>query len=611
MSCILQLNNVSITGDCSNTNSGEFTIQVVSLSPGVTAVWSSPPYPTDNFIFVSPGIYELTKTGLSAGTYSFTIIDSCIDPEPLQIPYNIYISSGTCVSIDAVQNTVCGLNNGIITASTSSIYGTEAKFYLYETTSGYVTSATSFTNVTSDFNSLPPGTYYVIGDDGGGCTGMSETCIIKSSTTFDYDFYIVSNAACLPSNSAGAVYITNLNGTPPYTYSWNTVPVQTTSYITGLTEGFYQVTVTDFSGCELTKTANVGIVPPLGLGAIYTTSPSCFGNDAQVQIVVTGGTPPYYYSGSNGNSVVSFGSTYTFTNVAPGPFQISVTDAGLCNIIAGTTLTNPLGFANAVITTVNSTCTNNDGIIFITVNYLTSSFVIYTLTNSSNNVTTSNIVQSPSWNFTNLESDTYTLTISGGSCVYTTTVTINNTALIETDYNVTGTTCGLNNGAIELTVSGGVGPYSYTLTGQLGINNSAFSSQTFTNLASGNYTATITDVGSNCSSVENIFVPPSQNANASMFSTQPSSYFYDGSITALITSGTPPFTWTWSPNVNGQTGLTVNNLSGGTYTFILQDSLGCTKKRTVVLNKYTPFSSYQTYNICDSNFQNTGILLTK
>ena len=55
----------------------------------------------------------------------------------------------------------------------------------------------------------------------------------------------------------------------------------------------------------------------------------------------------------------------------------------------------------------------------------------------------------------------------------------------------------------------------------------------------------------------------------------------------------------------------MNNLSGGTYTFELQDSLGCKKKRTVLLNRYTPFSSYQTYNICDSNFQNTGILLTK
>ncbi|MBK9328918.1 MAG: T9SS type A sorting domain-containing protein [Sphingobacteriales bacterium] len=61
-------------------------------------------------------------------------------------------------------------------------------------------------------------------------------------------------AAC--SNTA-TVNVTS-GGTGPYTYSWNTSPVQTTQTAIGLNPGTYTVIVTDLNGCS--NTANVTIV---------------------------------------------------------------------------------------------------------------------------------------------------------------------------------------------------------------------------------------------------------------------------------------------------------------------------------------------------------------
>jgi hypothetical protein len=47
-------------------------------------------------------------------------------------------------------------------------------------------------------------------------------------------------------------------GTIPYTFAWNTDPVQTTENITGLSAGTYTVTVTDAAGA--TSTGSVTLI---------------------------------------------------------------------------------------------------------------------------------------------------------------------------------------------------------------------------------------------------------------------------------------------------------------------------------------------------------------
>jgi len=610
MCTFLDLNNLSITGDCGNTNSGAISFNVTGDSPGFTIQWVSPSggttvalSPIDNYLY--------SLSGLSAGTYTFDVIDSC-SPNFIQA-YNIYISSGTCVNIDSTQHTTCGEDNGSIDVSISNIYGTQTIFYLYELSSGFITSTIVPYNTTTQFTNLSAGTYYVIGDNGGGCTGMSESCIVKDSSAFTYNLYVVENAGCAGTNS-GAIYITDLNGVPPYTYSWNTTPVQTTSYITGLTNGVYGVSVTDSTGCVVSLSETVNTVPQVGLQSFASIQPSCFSSDGQLSVTISGGTSPYYFSGSNGNTQIIFGTpplTYTFTNLGPGIFNVKVTDAGLCSFTASELMLNPNGFSVASITTTNSTCSFNNG--SVTANIFGGTGT-YTYSLSDGVTTNSSTTNSTTFNFNNLESGTYTLEISGGTCVYTTTVTINNNPLLYLNYNYTGETCDSCNGGIELVVSGGSGNYEYQLIGP-SFNQtvpSSFSSYTFSNLCQGTYQGLVKDItNSNCTVSTNILLTEEIPVSFSLYAINPTPTMNNGTITAFIVDGIPPYILTWGPNVNGQTGITVTNLSAGTYSLTVEDSNGCVYTKTQTLNGYVGLSNYQVFNICESDFENTGVLLTK
>jgi hypothetical protein len=63
------------------------------------------------------------------------------------------------------------------------------------------------------------------------------------------------NPTCFDGNDGEAT--TTPNGIPPFDYSWDTTPIQTTSTATNLVAGTYTVTVTDDTGCVSTATVNI------------------------------------------------------------------------------------------------------------------------------------------------------------------------------------------------------------------------------------------------------------------------------------------------------------------------------------------------------------------
>ena len=597
MGCFLLIENIKVTGDCSNTNSGAFSIDINGTAPDYSIQWVSPSW---GVVTLGAGVTGYSINGLSQGSYSFNVIDSCVPTNTIQ-NVNINVSSGTCISIDGIQNTLCGANNGILTATTQNVYSSSS-FYLYETTYGYITSATSFTNNTV-FSNLSAGTYYVIGDDGGGCSGKSETCIVKSSSTLNFGLYTIPDAGCAV--NSGKVIVTGLTGTPPYTYLWSNG--QTGSTITGLTNGGYSVTVTDGSGCSSSQGTIVSLVPPIGLGTFTVENPSCFLADGEFTIIVTGGTAPYYYSASNGSVAISFSSSHTFTGVSAGNYLVSVTDAGLCNFVAAVSLYQPLGFSITSVNVTNTDCGGSNGQIDIQLFSASPPFT-YEITDSHGN-TTSQSTFSSSWIFAGLSADTYTLNIIGGECNYTNTYVVGSNQLLFATVSTTGTTCDQCNGSATLTVSGLTGPYEFEILGFPSATG-AFSSYTFTDLCTGSYVGTIRDLLSNCLVSTNFLIDSSSTVDFSLFPTNPT-FSNNGSISAFITQGNPTFNLTWSSNVNGQTGLTVNNLSAGTYSLTVTDSSGCSQTKSVVLTGYIPQTSYQVYNVCDSDFQNTGIVVKK
>ena len=60
-------------------------------------------------------------------------------------------------------------------------------------------------------------------------------------------------------------------GVAPYTYLWSNGT--TGSTITGLTEGSYSVQITDSKNCQVTQSATVTKVDPIGFGSFTATTP--------------------------------------------------------------------------------------------------------------------------------------------------------------------------------------------------------------------------------------------------------------------------------------------------------------------------------------------------
>jgi hypothetical protein len=606
----INLYNYSITGDCSNTSSGELYFEVSGDSPNwvVSEISGSGLLPTT---ILTPGSNSYYVNGLPYGNYVFQVVESTIPPiVPTIRTRSFWISTGTTISLIG-QDTTCNLPNGSITAYTEFNYG-QSTFELYDISSTFITSGqTSFGETYFVFNNLSDGNYYVTGDDGGGCQGISESTILRPSLGFNFGYYKVDDASCVFGQGSGKIYITGLTSPiSAYTINWlSNVNGQTGTTITGLTQALYTVEITNQLGCVQTESIQIDNIPQIGLGALYVTQPDCFQSNGEVTVLVTGGTAPFYYSGSNGTSVVTFDTSYTFTGLNASLFNIVVTDAGLCNFTTQTTLVTPGSFGTVNISTTNSNCNSNNGAITVAINNgVGSGNYIYTLSgNSGQSIVT--IPGGQTQPFNGVSSGDYVITIDNNTgCIYTGTTTIIN----EDKFTITGfsiaTTCNLNNGSLNVGVSSGATfPVSYNLFGPTSSpQNITQNSGVFSNLQPGNYTLTATDA-TGCQQTFTTYIPPSNQMYFDLIASNPV-FGNDGQISVVITSGEPPFTYNWSLNVGSQTGLLVTGLTSGIYTLQITDSNGCSFDRTVKLLGTELLGEYNYVTICKSNFENSNIM---
>jgi hypothetical protein len=582
--------NIAVTGDCSNTNSGSISLSFSGGTPPYTAQWLSPIL-SPNIVTTEPAI----KTGLSATTYSVRAIDSSL-PTNNEFYINIPVSSGVCASVLGVMGTTCSQNNGFVTGTSTSDYSS-TEFYIFHGDGVFSQSAIT-SQSTVVFGSLTAGTYYIKAVDLGGCTGQTPTFIIEDSDTLDYGLYVVPNSSC-GGTGMGKIMVTGVTGTPPYTYLWNTS--NTGSTVTGLTAGIYSVSVTDYYGCVTTKTETIVNVPPIGLGTFTSTPPTCFSSDGSITIQITGGTAPYYYSASTGEVLIQYPKSFTISGLSSGNYSFQVTDAALCTMVAGTTLTPPNGITSVNINTQGSTCSSNGGSITVLVNGGSSPY-IYTLISPNGNVLNVSNTQTAQL-FSNLYSGTYSVAVQDASgCFYLDEVTLFATDTFTISTNTTGTTCNSANGYISVIKSqGGATPFDYSLDGLVNINNSALSAITFSAVSSGQHTITVTD-NTGCTQTTQVYVNSSTPLNYSLYSTSCGTGS-EGTLTAFISSGTPPFIFNWSNNVpNNPQQITAQGLTGGTYNLTVIDNNGCSLSRTAEITCDASYVSYQTYVMGSETF---------
>ncbi|QHL87503.1 T9SS type B sorting domain-containing protein [Nibribacter ruber] len=492
-----------------------------------------------------------TFTALAAGIYTLTVTDAngCTFQKSFTLTNIVGPTAITASSLAAS----CQDNDGSI--KVAGVDGGTAP-YQYAINGGVFQASV-------DFSSLAAGTYSLIAKDANGCE-VSTTVLVKTNLLASFTKTTVSST-CGSSN--GSITITGVSGgTAPYMYSVDGINFQTSTTLSGLLAGTYNVTIKDAKGCTVTNSVMVNNIAGSSSLASVLTATTCGNSNGKITISgVTGGTNPYTYSLDG----ITYQTSTSFTGLTAGTYTLWVKDAKGCTYSKAVTLSDVAGPSGVMASTQPASCLNNDG--SVTVGSVTGGTAPY-------NYSINGSTFQASATFTGVASGTYTLTVKDAyGCTTSTQVQVDKN--IPTAFNSTtvSSTCGSNNGSLTVTgITGGFAPYTYSKNG-----TTFQTSATFTELAAGAWTITVKDA-KGCTftdqvTIVNIPGPTdfTTNATASTCGNR------NGELTiGDITGGTAPYTYA----LNGgayQASATFSGLVAGTYQIAVKDANGCLLNKTV------------------------------
>lgn len=457
-----------------------------------------------------------------------------------------------CVSVEVrirpipqinFDNTHVSCNGGNDGSSTAIVSDATGPFsYIWDTDPVQTTQTAS---------NLTAGDYTVTVTDVFGCTN-SETTTITEPDLLTVNIGNISHVECFEESNGSAQAIPS-GGTPPYSYVWNTTPVQTTQTATNLPAGIYMVTVTDANNCQ--ETAQVEITEPdeLTIQVISLTEPSCAGDDdGSITVEASGGTGNYIYLWSDGQTGP------TASGLTAGNYSVTVTDENNCSEQIFIDLDEPLPLTVNITDVEDVECFGDEtGSATATVSGGTGPYSFLW----SDGQTTQTAV--------NLGSGDYNVTVTDANgCISFASVTINENNPIEISAIVNDASCfGFDDGSIILTVSGGSGPGTYSFAWSNGVTT-----QDNPDIPAGSYTVVVTDA--NLCTAEDTYVVNEPDSIVITETITPVTCFgdSDGEINVIVAGGTPPYTYEWS---TGASTPVISGLTSGNYDLTVTDANNC------------------------------------
>jgi gliding motility-associated-like protein len=374
---------LSLTTHTTNANCNQANGTATVIATGGTGTyfytWNTTPVQTNP-----------TATNLAAGSYTVSVNDgNCT------VIANVTISniSGLSATISNHVNETCSNSNGSATVHANG--GTLPYTYLWSNIPAQTTSV---------LQNVHAGTYYVTVTDSNHCIAI-DTVILTNSPAPVATITTFTNASCGLSNGSATVSVTG--SATPFSYIWNTSPIQHTQTASGIPGGNYFVTVSDANSC--TATATITIITSQGplVTLLDTVNASCGHSDGSADITVTGGNLPYSF---NWNSTPPQNGQ-NLQGVPGGNYIVIVSDANGCSTSLPVTVGQNAG-PTAMATSANDTCNQSKGTATVVVSGGSGTYS-YLWSNSQSDSTA-----------TGLTAGTYTVTVNDGSCTVSASVIV-------------------------------------------------------------------------------------------------------------------------------------------------------------------------------------------
>lgn len=496
-------------------------------------------------------------------------------------------TAGCIVSIPATIT-----EPAVLTASTST---TNVSCFGSNNGSAVVNPAGGTPGYTATWNTAPPqptlnatglssGTYTATVTDNNGCATTASVIITEPAP-----LSVTINPSHVTCNGGanGSATATATGGTGPYTYTWNTSPVQNTPAATGLSAGTYTVTIGN-----TTCTAN-GI-------ELITNGNFSSGN--------AGFTSSYAYCNSSGclnpESTYGVGNDPTFLH--PGFSGADhTTGTGQFMVVNGSSTANTNVWCQTVSVSPN---TDYEFSTWVTSVSAGSPAMLQFSFNGTN---VGSILNAPStvgtwdqffysWNSGSLTSVDICIvnqnTVLGGNdfglddisfqqcsptCSAIESVVITEPAPFTKASAITNVSCnGGTNGSATVSATGGTGSISYTWN-----TSPVQTGPTANGLSAGSYTVTFNDMNS-CEDTLLLWLtePAVLSATTTVIQNVSCSGTSDGSASVSISGGISPYTISWN-TIPVQNGPTASNLGTGTYTATVIDSNNCSSSSSIVITE--------------------------
>ena len=370
-------------------------------------------------------------------------------------------------------------------------------------------------------------------------------------------------------------------GVAPYSYYWNSVPVQNTPSATGLPPGNFYVRVIDANGCREVIPFVVPNNTPIIANQSVTSPVSCNGlMDGGVQVAPSGGQAPY---------TVSWNSTppqtgLVATGLPAGNVIATITDATGCVRNVTVAVTQP-PIINTTITRVRPDCGMNNGELTAAATGGAGGFTYLWGTQPEQTTETIN----------GLYAGVYMLTTTDqNGCAVTSQVNLTNNFAPDVGILSTTPDCGQNTGAVTVQVTSGQQPFIYNWNTQPAQTNAEA-----TGLAQGDYYCIVTDQ-TGCIQIINVKIDSVAPPQLSVSITDSDCGMDNGQALASVSNGIAPFDYTWN-GFPQYTGPLLEFLAPGTYEVSVTDSIGCEVQAQFTVLQLAPVSSFTANPACLGN----------